>query len=87
MTTVTFDTLEFFERPKAAGITEVQALAMAEAQTEAFGDALAGTFATKPDITAISEDLTDIEAEQKSMRWMLGFLLAGTVALLIKAFV
>ncbi len=48
---------------------------------------LAGTFATKLDIAAIREDLTDIKAEQKIMRWMLGFLLAGMVALLIKAFI
>jgi len=86
MTAVTFDTLKFFERLKAAGITVKQALAMAEAQKEAFGDALAGTFATKLDIAAIKEDLSDIKAEQKIMRWMLGFLLAGTVTLLIKAF-
>lgn len=87
MNAVTFDTLKFFERLKAASVTEEQALAMTEAQKEAFCDALAGTFATTLDITAIREDLTDIKAEQKIMRWMLGFLLAGTVALVIKVFV
>jgi hypothetical protein len=59
---------------------------MAEAQKEAFRDALAGSFATKSDIARIELDLPDIKAEQKTMRWMLGFLLAGMVALLIKAF-
>lgn len=86
MTAVTFDTLKFFERLKAAGVSEQQALAMTEAQKEAFSDALAGSFATKSDIARLEADLTDIKAEQKSMRWMLGFLLAGMVALLIKAF-
>ena len=86
MTAVTFDTLKFFERLKAAGVSEQQALAMAEAQKEAFSDALAGSFATKSDIAGLEADLTDIKAEQKIMRWMLGFLLAGMVALLIKAF-
>ncbi len=86
MTTVTFDTLKLFERLKAAGVSEQQALAMAEAQKEAFSDALAGSFATKSHIARIEADLTDIKAEQKIMRWMLGFLLAGMVALLIKAF-
>jgi hypothetical protein len=59
---------------------------MAEAQKEAFSDALARSFATKYDIASLEADLTDIKAEQKIMRWMLGFLLAGMVALLIKAF-
>lgn len=86
MTTVTFDTLRFFERLKTAGISEEQALAMAEAQKEAFSDALAGSFATKTDIARLEADLADIKAEQKIMRWMLGFLLAGMVALLIKTF-
>ncbi len=86
MTTVTFDTLRFFERLKNAGISEEQALAMAEAQKEAFSDALAGSFATKSDIARLETDLADIKAEQKIMRWMLGFLLAGMVALLIKTF-
>ena len=86
MTVVTFDTLKFFERLKAAGVSEQQALAMAEAQKEAFSDALAGSFATKSDIARAEADLTDIKAEQKIMRWMLGFLLAGMVALLVKAF-
>jgi hypothetical protein len=86
MTAVTFDTLKFFERLKAAGVSEQQVLAMAEAQKKAFSDALAGSFATKSDIARLETDLTDIKAEQKIMRWMLGFLLAGMVALLIKAF-
>ncbi|NEX15843.1 MAG: hypothetical protein C1943_04175 [Halochromatium sp.] len=86
MSAVTFDTLRFFERLKAAGVSEQHALAMAEAQKEAFSDALAGSFATKSDIARVEADLTDIKAEQKIMRWMLGFLLAGMAALLIKAF-
>lgn len=68
MTAVTFDTLKFFERLKAAGVSERQALAMDDAQKEAFSDALAGSFATKSEIARLEADLTDIKAEQKIMR-------------------
>lgn len=59
---------------------------MTDALKEAFSNALAASLATKSDIALFEVDLTDIKAEQKIMRWMLGFLLAGMVALLIKAF-
>lgn len=59
---------------------------MTDALKEEFSNALAASLATKSDIALFEVDLTDIKAEQKIMRWMLGFLLAGMVALLIKAF-
>ncbi len=73
MTTVTFDTLKFVERLRAAGVPELQAKAMAEAQIEALGEATALTLATKADIY-------DIKSELRLMKWMLGFLLALGVA-------
>jgi hypothetical protein len=65
MTTVTFDTLKFVERLRAAGVPELQA----KAQIEALGEATALTLATKADIY-------DIKSELRLMKWMLGFLFA-----------
>jgi DNA-binding transcriptional MerR regulator len=86
MASVTFDTLKFVERLRAAGVPEEQAKAMAEAQHEAFSQSVDVSLATKSDILRIEKELVDIKAEQKIMRWMLGFLLAGMLALLFKAF-
>ncbi len=69
MTAVTFDTLKFVERLRAAGVPELQAKAMAEAQIEALGEATAFALATKADVY-------DIKSELRLMKWMLGFLLA-----------
>jgi hypothetical protein len=69
MTAVTFDTLKFVERLRAAGVPDLQAKAMAEAQIEALGEATAFALATKADVY-------DIKSELRPMKWMLGFLLA-----------
>ena len=53
MTTVTFDTLKFVERLKAAGIPEAQAKAMAEAQQEALSESVATQLATKIDLAEL----------------------------------
>jgi hypothetical protein len=79
MAHVAFDTLKFVEKLKSAGISDVQAKALVEAQNEALGEALDNTLATKMDIA-------HIEAEIKLLKWMMGFVLAGIVTLIIKAF-
>lgn len=73
MTAVTFDTLKFVERLRAAGVPEAQAKAMAEAQIEALGEATAFALATKTDVY-------DLKSELRLMKWMLGFLLALCIA-------
>jgi hypothetical protein len=42
MSAFNFHTLKLFDRRKAAGLPEAQALVLAEAQKDAFSDALAG---------------------------------------------
>lgn len=79
MTTVTFDTLKFVERLKAAGVPEAQAKAEAEALALAFSEAMESRLATKHDVNQIERELLVI-------KWMIGLVLSGIVALILKAF-
>lgn len=78
MTTITFDTLKFVERLKAAGVPEEQAKAEVEALSEALSETIAvRELATKTDLEAMKSDL---------IKWMAGLLLAqaAVVATLVK---
>ena len=85
MATITFDTLKFVERLKAAGISEAQA--KAEALVEALGGA---QVATARDIEQLRHEIremkTEILGELKLNRWMLGILLGGVLSLVLKTF-
>jgi hypothetical protein len=76
MATITFDTLKFVERLEKAGISREQATAFADAQKEAFSEALDTTLATK----------TDIDTELVLVKWMLGVVIAISVANFAKQF-
>ena len=68
MATVTFDTLKFAERLRAAGIAEQQARAIAEALQDAQGEA---KLVTKADMqVALAELKRDV------IKWMVGLALA-----------
>lgn len=75
-------TLKFVERLKAAGVSDVKAKAMAEAQVEVFSEATSNTLATKQDIVRLELKLTEHDGEFKLIKWMLGIAL-GQVALLV----
>ena len=71
MATVTFDTLKFANRLKAAGVADKQAEAEAAALAEALGEA---DVATKRDLKELELKIT---AELTLIKWMLGILLGG----------
>ncbi|MGG7055794.1 hypothetical protein [Nitrosomonas sp. ANs5] len=79
MATVTFDTLKFVERLKAAGVPEAQAKAEAEALALALSEAMESQLATKVDVNRIERELLVI-------KWMIGLVLGGIVTLILKAF-
>jgi hypothetical protein len=87
MTTVTFDTLKFVEKLKAAGVPEGQAKAMSEAFQEAQGEL---DVATKRDLKElelkIETRFEGVRGELMLIKWMLGLLLGGVLALILKAF-
>ena len=97
MSAITFDTLKFVERLEKAGVSREQAAAMAEAQKEAFSEALDISLATKSDISGLKTELVSLRGDVKSelsavrgevanMKWMLGVLIAIAAANFAKQF-
>ncbi|HLF95651.1 MAG TPA: DUF1640 domain-containing protein [Methylococcaceae bacterium] len=79
MATITFDTLKFVEKLTAAGVPEAHAKAEAEALVSAFSEAMDSPLATKSDINRPERELLVV-------KWMVGLVLGGIVALILKAF-
>jgi len=81
MTTITFDTLKFVERLKAAGVSDAQAKAEAEVFAEVLNTA---DVATKRDLTEMESVLRRDMAELKVdlLKWVVGLLLGQTALLL-----
>jgi hypothetical protein len=72
MATVTFDTLKFVEKLEKAGVPREQAIAIAEAQKDAFAEAMDTQLATKSDL---------MEMESRLIKWSIGLAL-GQVAII-----
>lgn len=87
MATVTFDTLKFVERLRAAGVPEEQAKAEAQAFAEALAQVADQTLVTKRDVSSIEMKLVEHDGEFRLIKWMLGFVLAGVMALILKLYV
>ena len=86
MAAITFDTHEFVKKLKGAGFSESQAEAVAEAQRDSLAQALDNHLATKADISRLELKLIEHEGEFKLIKWMLGIILGGVIALVLKAF-
>ncbi|MBI5140975.1 MAG: DUF1640 domain-containing protein [Nitrospirae bacterium] len=86
MSTLTFDTLRFANRLKKAGVLPAQAEAEAEALSEVLEVNLK-ELATKEDLRREIKDLeVRIDGELKLLKWMLGVVIGGVIALVMKAF-
>jgi len=69
MATVTFDTLKFVEKLRAAGVSEAQAKAQAEVLVFAMADVMDQQLATKADILRLErETKTDIAGLDRSVK-------------------
>ena len=90
-TTITFDTLAYTKRLKAAGVPEKQA----EIQAEIFAEIIEERLATKYDIELLRRDMKELELELKKeiasskseiIKWVAGMLVAqaAIVATLVK---
>lgn len=86
MSTITFDTLKFTDKLKAAGVSESQARAEAEALREVFSDALDSSLATKSDVQDLKHRLDLVDARMDKLQWMMGVLIALSVANFAKQF-
>jgi len=97
MSTVAFDTLKFVERLEAGGFTSAQAKAAASAFADATGEQLVTRQALRDELSPIKADLketefrldaklTKMEGELSLLKWMLGLVIAGILALVLKAY-
>ncbi|MBF0134965.1 MAG: CCDC90 family protein [Magnetococcus sp. DMHC-1] len=93
MTAITFDTLKYVKTLKAAGFDEKQAEGLAEAQAEVFDKNLED-LATRRDLrdlgvrmdTKLEKELAPIRTDVAVIKWMFGIMMAGVLALILKAF-
>jgi predicted RNase H-like nuclease (RuvC/YqgF family) len=67
MTATTFDTLKFARRLEAAGFQTDQATAFAEAQRDAFAEAVETQLATKEDIYHLDKRLETMQFQMKEL--------------------
>ena len=87
MATVTFDTLKFVEKLRAAGVSEPQAKAQAEVLVFALSEAVESQMATKADIARLErEQLVPMQRDLFVLKWMMGVLIGGVMALVLRAF-
>ena len=78
MSTITFDTFKFVDRLEKSGVPREQAAAMAEAQKDAFAEALDTNRVTRGDLAATKSELkaditsvrTEIDLLRKDMQAM-----------------
>jgi hypothetical protein len=80
MSTVTFDTLKFARTLEDAGMPTAQAQAVAAAVRDSSD---AADLVTKKDLQI---ELAPMKADILLLKWMIGFMLAGVLALVMKAF-
>ena len=84
MSTVTFDTLKFVKTLEASGINAEQAEAIAVAYRDASNDQ---EVVTKKDLKLeLQTELAPIKMELQIHKYMLGTVLGGILALVLKAF-
>jgi hypothetical protein len=87
MATVTFDTIKFVEKLRAAGVSEPQAKAQAEVLVSALSEAMEGQLATKMDIARLErEHIIAMQRDLFVLKWMMGMMIGGITALVLKAF-
>jgi len=80
MATVTFDTHKFVRRLRDAGFEENQAEALTEALRFAIDDT---ELVTRKDLQI---ELAPIKSDLTVVKWMLGLMLGGVAALVLKSF-
>ena len=94
MTTLQLEVLEAFrsidvpedKAAKAAAALSASLTKVEEMADKGFSKRDADIDAIRKDVSSIKLDVVAIKGEQATVRWMLGFVLAGIVTLIFKAF-
>ena len=84
MASITFDTLKFVEKLKAAGVSEPQAKAMADVQRDVLTETLDMTLATKTDVLEVKTEVDFLRRDMEILRADLKRDIAETKAELIR---
>jgi hypothetical protein len=82
MTTVTFDTLKLVDKLKSAGIPPEQAEAVVRVIAESQDELVTRDYLD----AALAKELAPLRTEIAVLKWMIGVVIGGVVALIIKAF-
>jgi hypothetical protein len=80
--TVTFDTLELVEKLKSAGFVQEQAEAVVRVIAGAQEDVVTRAYLDH----ALQRELSPVRTEIAVLKWMMGVVIGGLVALIIKGF-
>jgi hypothetical protein len=82
MATVTFDTLELVDKLKTAGFSPEQAESDVRVIAEAQQDLVTKQYLDH----ALARELAPIRTELAVLKWMMGLVIGGLIALIIKGF-
>ncbi|MBF0178233.1 MAG: DUF1640 domain-containing protein [Magnetococcales bacterium] len=82
MTAITFDTLKYVKTLRAAGFNETQAEVLAEAHINANEKSLDGLVTD----AKLDRKLALVRTDLAVIKWMLGILVTGVLALILKSF-
>jgi hypothetical protein len=83
MSTITFDSLKLSDRLKTAGFTADQAETVVRVIAEA-QDELVTNKALDTALAPLRIDMTVLKTELAQIKWMLGFVIGGIIAVLAK---
>lgn len=86
MATVTFDTLELVDKLKTAGFAPEQAEAIVRVIADAQQDLVTREYLDQALAREFASQLGPIRTELAVLKWMLGVVIGGLVALIIKGF-
>jgi len=86
MATVTFDTLELVDKLKSAGFVQEQAEAVVRVIADAQQDLVTREYLDHALQREFASQLGPIRTEIAVLKWMMGVVIGGLVALIIKGF-
>ena len=86
MATVTFDTLELVDKLKSAGFVQEQAEAVVRVIADAQQDLVTRAYLDHALQREFASQLGPIRTELAVLKWMMGVVIGGLVALIIKGF-
>lgn len=89
MTTITFDTLALVDKLKAASFSQEQAEAVVRVIADAQTEIVTRTYLDaklQQELAPLKTDLAVLKSDSTTVKWMLGFLIACALSIVVKTF-